>query len=423
MPASFKLILAPRADRDGLHDVRLRIIVERIVRYFNVAGVSVTPKQWNAAATTDKENWIKSNHHDYAELNDALFYLLRRAKKLSRDSPTLSADDFKRMLSTGEDLRPAPKAASPDFLQFCAESWARDDVGSFTQESNINKLATWWGWQQGQKPLTIELLTEQLVGDFETHLKRDLGNVAGTRRKNLGIIHLYVQRAIKRGLIPRYADPFEYYEMPTPAPQRVWLTDSEFAALESVVLPAILHLARTTYLLQYYLHGSRIGVVLRLKWKQRSHGAVRFKMDKGDREKLVEESPQLTSLLDSLLPPRGLPDPEAYILPWLLPRYEQMSEQKALAEMKRAIALVNRTLKRVAKKAGITTNLSSHSSRRTLADQADTATGDLGLVQGLLGHTARSTTEKYTQGRDTPAVHRGARQVYAQRPMPQVKPG
>lgn len=428
MPATFKFILAPRADADGLHDVRLRIIAERVVRYFNVAGVSLVPKQWNEKATNDKENWLKTNHHEHADLKATLQALLARAKKLVRATPTLSADELKRILSTGEDLRPAPVATSPDFLQFCAESWLRDDVGSFAQatcearQSNIRKLADWWGWKNGEKPLTTDLFTEQLVGDFEAHLKRDLKNVSGTRRKTLEIVRLYVHRAIKRGVLPRYADPLTYYDMPVPAPQRVWLTPGEFAALESVGLPADLHLARTTYLLQYYLHGSRIGVVLRLKWRQRSHGTVRFKMDKGDREKLVEESPQLTALLDSLLPAKGKPDPEAYILPWLLPAYERMSPQKALAEMKRAIALVNRTLKRVATAAGITTNLSTHSSRRTLADQADTATGDLGLVQGLLGHTARSTTEKYTQGRDTPAVHRGAKQVYAQRPMPQVKP-
>jgi len=42
-------------------------------------------------------------------------------------------------------------------------------------------------------------------------------------------------------------------------------------------------------------------------------------------------------------------------------------------------------------------------------------------VQGLLGHTIRAMTERYTQGRDTPAVHRGAAKVYEQRPMPLVK--
>jgi integrase len=394
-----------------------------------VGGVSLTPKQWNEKATNDKENWVKTNHFDHTDLNETLFKLLRRAKKLVRDSPTLSADELKHTLSTGADTAPAPVVVSPDFLQFCQESLVRDDAGSYAEatyearQSNIKKLADWWGWNQGQKPLPVAEFTEQLIADFDAYLKRELKNGPGTRRKNLEIIRIYIKRAIKRGVMARYADPLQDYELPTPTPTRVWLTDGELTALESVTLPAELHLARTAYLLQYYLHGSRIGVVLRMKWKQRAHGTVRFKMDKGDREKLVEESPQLKALLDSLHPADGSrPDPDAYMLPILAPRYENMAPRTALHEMKRAISVVNRRLKLAAAKAGITTNFATHSSRRTLADQADAHTGDLGLVQGLLGHTTRATTEKYTKGRDSSAVHRGARTVYEQRPMPRVKP-
>jgi integrase len=431
MPASFKLILAPRADSDGLHDVRLRIIVERVVRYFNVAGVSVSPKQWNAAATTDKENWIKSSHFEHSDLNEKLFDLLRRAKKLSRDKAGLSADEFKRILSTDEDLKPAPVEESPDFLAWCFESLKHYDAANFTQgtcevrATCLNKLADWWGWDGGNKPLRVEQLTEQVITTYETHLRTKLGNGPTTRRKNLDVLQLYLKRGIKRGIVPRYGNVLEYYDRPTRnAPNRVWLTDAELSAFETVVLPPQQHLARATYFIQYYLHGSRVGVVLKLQWKQRNLGVVRFKMDKGDREKVVEESPQLTALLDSFRPADGSePDPEAFVLPWLSARYFAMSPQKALQEMKRATAVVNMNLKRAGKRAGITTHFSSHSSRRTLADNADNLTEDLGVVQGLLGHSARATTEKYTQGRDTPAVHRGAKKVYEKRPMPQVKHG
>lgn len=79
-------------------------------------------------------------------------------------------------------------------------------------------------------------------------------------------------------------------------------------------------------------------------------------------------------------------------------------------------------LKRASLKAGIAVRFSTHSSRNTLDDTADGATGDLGLVQGLLGHSSRSTTEKYTRGRDTPAVQAGARKVYENQPMPRMRP-
>ena len=428
MPASFKFILAPRPDRDGLHDVRLRVIAARVVRYFNVASAAVAAKHWNEKYTLEKENWIKTSHFEHADINEALFGLLRRAQKLSRAQPTLSADELKRLLSTGDDLKPAPVATSLDFLAFCYQSYEREDVPAHSagtcqvRQGWLDGLAAWWGWGQGARPLRLEQLTEQLVADYEAHLKRDLKNGPTTRRKKLDIFQLYVKRGVKQRLIPRDGNPLEYYSLPKPAPARVWLTEAELTALETVALPPQQHVARATYFIQYYLHGSRIGVVLRLQWKQRAHGAVRFVMDKGGREKLVQESPQLTALLDAFLPADGsVPDPEAFVLPWLATRYHALAPAPALQEMKRATAVVNMNLKRAGRAAGIATHFSSHSSRRTLADQADTITEDLGLVQGLLGHTTRAMTERYTQGRDTPAVHRGAAKVYEQRPMPQVK--
>jgi integrase len=427
MPASFKLILAPAPDRDGLHDVRLRIIASRVVRYLNVPGVAVAPKHWNEARSLVKPNYLKTNHKQHADLEVTLLTFLGRAQKLGRERAQLTADQLKELLATGADLAPAVAADEVDFLDWALKSWARDDEGSFavstceSRRSQLNKLADFWGWAGGKKPLPISQLTEATLGDFETYLKRELKNGPGTRRKSLDILKIYIGRAIKRGVLARQADPLTYYDLPKPAPKRVWLTEAELLALATTPLPPQQHLARTTYFIQFYLHGSRIGVVLRLKWKQRAHGTVRFKMDKGDREKTVEESPQLTALLDSLLPQAGKPDPEGYVLPWLYKDYEQMSPAKQLKSMKKATAVVNMNLKRAGEKAGITVKFSTHSSRRTLADTADNVSGDLGLVQSMLGHSNRATTEKYTQGRDTPAVHRGAKKIYENQPMPQMQ--
>lgn len=318
----------------------------------------------------------------------------------------------------------------PDFLAFAYESHTKDDVGGFTvatcesRKSALNKLAEFWNRQEGKHPLGASDFTESVIADFDAWLKRKKGNGPGTRRKALDILSIYIGRAIRRKVLPRHSNPLEYYDLPKATPTKVWITEDELSALEAVRLPPKQHLARATYFIQYYLHGSRIGVVLRLKWKHRAHGTVRFKMDKGEVEKVVKESPQLTALLDSLLPADGCaPDPEAYILPWLVSRYEQLRPEKQLKEIKSATAAVNMNLKRVAVKVGITAKLSSHTSRRALASDADDETKDLGIVQRLLGHTNRATTEKYTRGRDSRVVQDGAQQVYARRPMPQLVPG
>lgn len=173
--------------------------------------------------------------------------------------------------------------------------------------------------------MPVSQLTETALSDFKT-FQRELKNGPGTRRKTLNILKIYLNQATERGVITRHANLFTCRNLPKPAPNKAWLTEAELLALVITSLPP--HLAHTAYFLPFYLHDSRVGVVLHLKWKQRAHGTVRFKMNKGDREKIVEESPQFTALLGSLRPEAGKPDPEVYELPWLYKSYKQVSPIK-----------------------------------------------------------------------------------------------
>jgi integrase/recombinase XerD len=194
------------------------------------------------------------------------------------------------------------------------------------------------------------------------------------------------------------------------------------AAYEQVLLPQQQHVARLSYLLCFYLHGSRIGAVLRLKWQHRSFGRISFTMDKGDQQKTVEEVPQLTAILDALRPATGEPDPQAFILPWLDANYDHLSESDKLQAIKKATSKLNNNIRLGALKAGILKKLSTHASRRTLATESDRANrGDLGKTGSLLGHRKRSTTEIYIDTYNSAEVDAAARKVYENRPLPVLK--
>lgn len=251
-----------------------------------------------------------------------------------------------------------------DFLRQSLEEVDTVDFTQATYESRsavVHKFAQWRASLLAhEQPLPFSALTEETIAAFEKYLK-GLGNGPGTRKKNLDILQIYVKRAIKKKLLSRDADPLEDYERPTPKPERVWLTDAELSAYESVALPDMQHLARLTYLIGFYL-------------QDRSFGRVEFLMDKDGQKKSVEESPQLKAMLDSLLPTDGSqPNPNAYILPWLRSNYEQMLPKAQLQEMKRATSQLNMNIKRGAEKCGIHKKLSTHVSRRTLATEADRA--------------------------------------------------
>ncbi len=421
MPATFKLVLAPKADSDGLHDVRLRITVNRISRLQNT-GIALAPKQWNEKATLLTKNWVRTAHRNHADYNANLLRWLDRAQQLAQEHTTWSADQFKAALRNGDV---DPDAA--DFIAFCRQRLAAEqkllDEAHARQRTTaglsqgtidarvpvVNKLAEWRGG-----PLPFPLLTQDLLKEYEHYLLYTVGNAPNTTAKNLKVLHIFIRDAIRAKLLKPQDDPMYFYDYPTGPAKRVWLEQAEVVDFETVELPKAQHLARTVYFLQHYAHGSRIGVILRLRWRDRAHGRLKFTMDKGGREKDVEETPALSDLLDSLLPTEGKPAPDSYILPYLPANFEQLHPREQLHLTKRMTGKINMNLKRAGAHLGITKKLSSHVARRTLATLSERALqGDLRGVGGLLGHKNTRTTEIYLRDRDTSQVDADARLVYA----------
>lgn len=421
MPATFKLILAPKADSDGLHDVRLRITVDRVSRFQNT-GVALAPKQWNEKATLLTKNWVRTAHRKHADYNADLLRWHDRAHTLAQENPGWSADHIKAALRNG-DLDPD----AADFIAFCRQRLADEQklldeahakrratpgLSQGTLDARrpvVNKLADWHGG-----PLPFPLLTQELLKKYEHYLLHTVGNVPSTAAKNLKVLHIFIRDAIRAKLLKPQDDPMYFYDYPTGAAKRVWLEQAEVVDFETVTLPAAQHLARTVYFLQHYAHGSRIGVILRLRWRDRAHGRLKFTMDKGGRAKDVEETPALTALLDSLRPAEGTPAPDAYILPFLPANFDRLHPHEQLIITKRETSKINANLKRAAAQLGIDKKLSSHVARRTLATLSERALqGDLRSVGGLLGHKNTRTTEIYLRDRDTSQVDADARIVYA----------
>lgn len=420
MPATCKIVLAHKPNAEGLFDVRLRITANRDTTYAGL-GISIAAKHWNANGNLENEMWVKSGNRQASQHNEDLVLAVLDAKRLSKSYPNASAADLKQLfLKRHEPAAPS----SPEVVAFMEKSLLAIDLVKYERGTYelrrgvINKIIRW----RNGRPLSFAELTVAVVDEFDAYLEA-LPNCASTRHRNLNVFHLYVKRAIRAKLLSRDDNPFEDYDYPSPAPRRTRLTDTELEQYEQAALPPKQHLARLTYLICFYLHGSRIGAVLRLRWRDRKDGFVSFTMDKGGLEKVIPEAPQLTAILDSLKPASG-EDPDAYILPWLRADYDQLSAKAQLQAISNATQKVNNHTRAGAAAAGITRTITTHSSRRTVAKKADRANGgNLGLVGGMLGHKARATTEIYTEAYNSEETIEAANRVYADRPMPRLKAG
>ncbi|GGF22521.1 tyrosine-type recombinase/integrase [Hymenobacter cavernae] len=390
--ATFKIVIAAKSDSDGFWDVRLRITKDRVKRFMNI-GIPIDRRHWNEKATERLANWVRPGNHEAAQHNEKCQGLLARGRALAKAKPLLTVDELKaRMLLPVEAADPdAPK--EPDLLDFFKEQVAQDErhYNPTTVDNRRTMVENLSQFTKGT--LSPTALTLVMVKDFDAWLKKTFDNGPGTRNKKIKVLKLYCLRAIRTGMLS--ANPVEGFELATERPKRVWLTEEEFAAVEAVQLPEKADLARKVFLAQYYLHGSRVGVVLRLKWKDRHNGRITFIPDKDGDAKSVKETAKLTVLLDSLLPASGKPNPNSYIFPYLTAAYEKREGRLQKKEMKDATSRVNRRLLAVAEKAGLKP-FSTHVARRTLATLADRKLkGDIGAVGSMLGHKSRRTTEIY----------------------------
>src|SRR5690349_9472206 len=104
--ATAKLVLAVKPDSNGLHDVRIRFIRDRVVRYTNL-GIAIQKKHWNEKATEIRNNWILTGDTQHVQHNLDLTAELARARTLIRSHPTATAEELKQL------FRPTTAAAAP----------------------------------------------------------------------------------------------------------------------------------------------------------------------------------------------------------------------------------------------------------------------------------------------------------------------
>ena len=152
----------------------------------------------------------------------------------------------------------------------------------------------------------------------------------------------------------------------------------------------------------------RAADVLLLRWKNVEGGKLNYTMSKTG--KAVEERdivPQAAAILD--LYRSETSKPTDYIFPLMsnskaysstlaqveISKLPNDVKEKMFAEISSKNVLLNKCLKRLAEKAGINKKLTMHIARHSFANAAMKAGVGNNKIQGLMGHSSLTTTEKY----------------------------
>lgn len=447
MSTTYALVLRPPRKKDNLCPVHLRLTTDRQPTYRAVPDVAVSAKHWNEAGTLEKLNWVRKTHPYADSLNETLRRLMRAVQQLLDDNPTWSASQVRTALDGGgtgdflaymrQDIKRRAAAGHPrtaekfesiyhklqSFLLGVPHPRGRGALRREDEEAKARRVAL---------VLPFSQLTLRLLRDYEQYLVA-LGNRDITIQKELQFLKTVVRSAIEEDKLSEEKNPFKRLKLHTgKARPKAKLSDDEVARLEALPAGQLLRaqlVARDTWLLQYYLLGSRIGDVVTLRWRDVRPTEVEFTEHKTGKQKVAPRH----AGLDAVLARYGPGTPDAFVLPFLRASapYAQFPAGLTWAELARlpayrakwlallphveaATATVNRHLKVVAVAAGIDKNLTSHTARHSFADRGRRLGVAAADMRDMLNHHSIAQTETYFGELERAEVSEKARNIYEQ---------
>lgn len=387
--ASLKLILHSKAYSDGTQAVMIQLIYETLAgRQFKRKTIcKIDKKHWNESKCR-----IKSSHPNATSLNQTIANEFhdceRRLLDLQRKKVPITAE----LVFEERKDQTGLIAAATAYIERMRGRGSYHSAEKYS--SHVNRIS------QFQKDVDIALddITEDWILKFSRWLKENGTKSDNTLRKRMQFLGTIFEDARKRGLMT--VDPLALLAFPKQQTRKPRLTIDQIQTLETIELYGLLARSRDTFLLQFYLYGSRISDVLLLRPVDIQTGA----------EWRVEYTSLKTGDLISV-PLRGKArelvekyyKPDApYLLPWMtnvrLPNLTDEENTKLIGdEVESRSAQININLKKVAKKAEIPIKLTTHVARHTFARLADSKVADKRKISAALGHSKFSTTEEYLE--------------------------
>lgn len=423
---TFALVLNSRPNRFGKYAVYIRIIQDRKVTKVKTS-VEVAKAHWNPEGGKN-ENWVRQGDHEYIKKNDALSKELGKVKDTYRELKHNSIATPERIVAAvaaGESSQTFLKIEPTGMTGFAAErTQAILDAGGIRNWKKyngfLNKLADFMDKKLKHKK---EVLFSEITPEFVTRFDAYLHTLHNSRSKKeagkmlhqntivvvLNIFRTLVRKGMELGYISPDKNPFLVFKYSGVKTEKEKLDAAEIQALEALVLEegSLDWHSRNCFLFSFYCAGIRAGDLLQLRWLNVEGGRLNYQMGKNHKTRDLKLVPQAAAILAMYRTEAS--KPTDYIFPFMDNRKTYASailqadrdtlpsniKQKLFEEVSAKNALINKSLKRLAEKAGISKKVSMHISRHSFASVAAQKGIESNKVKSLLAHSRLQTTEGY----------------------------
>jgi integrase/recombinase XerD len=380
--SNVKIVLRKdKVTKSGEHPLNLRIYKNR--RYsFKSLHLNCRPELFDEIKEEVKNKYPNSAHVNY-EIKRIKAEWELKLLKYSKDHSTLE--------SFMESLEPK---RIPTLTEFANQYLANIERGTNfgTQKDIRSKLKKFNDFNKN-KDLKFEQFTLEYLKKYMDHLY-DIGNSHGTVEGNVKVIKTVIRKAIREGIIDETNNPFNKITIKRVNPEKHYLLESELLALKNLKLPlgSIKDITRDAFLFATYGGGIRVSDLLNLKINNYSEGKVQFFVKKTKMQHSIHLLDPAKEIIEKYIGDRKGAD---YIFPLLktevingdLKILNQKTESKT--------ALLNKTLKLLAKEAEVERKLTFHVSRHTFATLALKNEVPIVRLSKILGHANIQQTMIY----------------------------
>jgi len=356
---------------------------------------SVNPSNFIPKASNFK--FIRANHPDHATINSYLEEQINKAKiiaqEILKEGKILTAYEVKKRM-----LENKGKSLIKYAEQKALTLKEKGEIGSYKKyNAIINSLKNFIGEDR-------DLSFEQVDADFLNKYKSDLvkaGKAQTTIHGYLSKIRTLFNDAIHDGLIELVISPFPSYRLKQGNPVKDRLTLEEITKIEELLYPenSLVGHVRNAFLFSFYNAGIRISDILLMTWDNVKDGRLIYTMYKTNKLHSLKLKEKPLAILENY---KGRE--ESFIFPFFSDRYDYSNPLFLHNQIGAKTALINKYLKEIARKAGISKNVTTHTARHSFADIARQKTDNIYNLSKTLGHSSLKVTEAYLASFDDQAV-------------------
>lgn len=420
---TFAAVLNSRPNRIGKYAVYIRIIQDRKQTTIKTP-VEIDKKHWNPKGG-EKCSWVRQSDPDYKQKNDIIDKELNKVKATYiqlQETSIATSENIIATIKNGVSSDVFLKIETNGMSGFAAKRTKQiHDEGGIRNykiyHNFLNKLAGFLD-SLNKKELLFAEITGEFVHDFYSYLgtlHNERSNMAAKLSTNyketlMNKFKALIQLAIKQNKMAVNLNPFLFFEYKHENTSKEKLDEAEIEALQALELKkdSLEWHSRNCFLFSFYCAGIRAADVLLLRWKNVEGGFLNYTMSKNGKVVIDRDIvPQAAAILD--LYRNEASKPTDYIFPLMdnnktyadtlaqvdISMLPNDVKEKVFNEISTKNVLLNKGLKKLAKKAGINKKLSMHIARHSFANKAMKEGIKSSNIQGLLKHSSLSITEKY----------------------------